>query len=272
MAPPSQELEPPINPDRFKTLYDYAAERLEPVDGVILSRIKGRIDSQEMPTVLRVIGDVGTGEFEGFETSIAGEEHTSDEALTIRALDLTKAGSHSILGRRLNLIELLPSGLKDVSAAMSMGNFEHVAKAPAEEIACARNDAKNSLSIALNLYDANRWIYGDGAFGLRFIAWIARKAPDPMIDGMTLLMFRLRQIPGAIQPSDKIAELATQAREVCLLSKRHEWYWRNDPRFSKILDPKRIKLAFADEVALKRWQSELNAIILQVTANPDGCH
>jgi hypothetical protein len=51
----------------------------------------------------------------------------------------------------------LPSGLKNVSAAISMGNFEHVARAPAEEIARARDDAKNSLAIALSLYDANRW-------------------------------------------------------------------------------------------------------------------
>jgi hypothetical protein len=43
-----------------------------------------------MPTVLRVIGDVGTGEFDGFEASIAGKEQTSDAAHTIRALDLTK--------------------------------------------------------------------------------------------------------------------------------------------------------------------------------------
>ena len=70
--------------------------------------------------------------------------------------------------------------------------------------------------------------------------------------------------------------MAKQARKVWLYSKRHEWYWRNDPRFSKILDPKRIKSAFADEIALKRWQSELNAIIVQVTAktpmgaNDDG--
>ena len=251
-----------------ETFYDYAAKRLEPVDDVVLSRIKGRIDSQEMPTVLRVIGDVGTGEFDGFETSIAGEEHTSDEALTIRALDLTKAGSDSILGKQLNLIELLPSGLRNVSAAISMGNFERVANAPAEEIARARDDAKNSLAIALDLYEANRWIYGDGAFGLRLAAWIARKAPDVLFDIMTLLMFRLRQVPDAILPSDKIAEMAKQARKVCLYSKRHEWHWRNDPRFSKILDPKRIKSAFADEIALKQWQSELNAIIVQATAKP----
>jgi hypothetical protein len=249
-----------------ETLYDYAAKRLEPVEDVVLSRIKGRIDSQEMPTVLRVVGDVGTGEFDGFEASITGEEHTSDEALTIRALDLTKAGSDSILGKQLNLIELLPSGLRNVSAAISMGNFESVANAPAEQIARARDDAKNSLAIALDLYEAKRWIYGDGAFGLRLAAWIARKAPDILFDMTTLLMFRLRQVPGAIRPSDEIAEMAKQARKVCLYSKRHEWYWRNDPRFVKILNPKRIKSAFADEIALKRWQSELNAIILQVTA------
>jgi hypothetical protein len=52
------------------------------------------------------------------------------------------------------------------------------------------------------------------------------------------------------------------------LSKRHEWHWRNDPRFSKILNPKRIKLAFTDEIALKRWHSELNAIVVQATAKP----
>jgi hypothetical protein len=175
-----------------------------------------------MPTVLRVIGDVATGDFDGFEAPIAGEEHTTDEALTIRALDLANAGSDSVLGKKLNLIELLPTGLMNVSAAISMGNFERVANAPAEEIACARDDAKNSLAIALDLYEAKRWIYGDGAFGLRLAAWIARKAPDVLFDLTTLLMFRLRQVPGAILPSDEIAELAQQARLIvrCWISSR----------------------------------------------------
>jgi hypothetical protein len=118
------------------------------------------------------------------------------------------------------------------------------------------------------LYETNRWIYGDGAFGLRLLAWIARKAPDAMIDGMTLLMFRLRQVPDAILPSDKIAQMAKQAREVCISSRKLEWLWRNDPRFSDILNPKRIRSAFADEIALKRWQHELNAIIVQGAEKP----
>jgi hypothetical protein len=31
------------------------------------------------------------------------------------------------------------------------------------------------------------------------------------------VMFRLRQVPGAILPSDNIPELVKQAREVCVL-------------------------------------------------------
>jgi hypothetical protein len=81
--------------------------------------------------------------------------------------------------------------------------------------------------------------------------------PDVFFDMMTLLMFRLLQVPDAILPSDEIAEMAKQARKVRLYSKRHEWYWRNDPRFKKILDPRRMKLAFADETASKQWQNEL---------------
>jgi hypothetical protein len=183
-------------------------------------------------------------------------------------LDLVNAGSHSILEKKLNLIELLPSGLGHLSIAMSMGNFARAADAPAEEIARAREDARNGVAIGFYLYEATRWIYGDGAFGLRLAAWIARKAPNALLDSMTLLMLRLRQVPDAILPSEKIAELAQQARKVWLYSKRHEWHWRNHPSFSKILHPRRIKLALADEIVLKEWQRELKAIIVQATAKP----
>jgi hypothetical protein len=113
------------------------------------------------------------------------------------------------------------------------------------------------LAIALHLYEANRWIYGDGAFGLRLAATVARKAPDVLVDSIVLLMFRLREVPGAIRPSGEIAELAQQARKVSLHSKRHEWHRRNHPSFAKILHPKRLKLAFANEIALKQWLARM---------------
>jgi hypothetical protein len=68
---------------------------------------------------------------------------------------------------------LLPTSLADVSTVTSIGNFAAIADAPAEEIAKARDDAKNGVLIGFYLYEANRWIYGNGAFGLRLVAGIA---------------------------------------------------------------------------------------------------
>jgi hypothetical protein len=260
--------------DRFdrssstSTFFESAAVSLSRTDDIVLSRIKGRVSVDRLPAFVQTMEEVGRGDFVSFGHVVEGEEDIRGGSTTIDALDLQPSERDAVLGRKLNLLALLPTGLKNVSKAINMGRFATIADAPAEEIAKARNDARNGVLIGLYLYEANRWIYGDGAFGLRFIAWIARKAPDPVIEGMTLLMFRLRQVPGAILPSDKIAKLAEEAREVRLLSKRHEWYWLNDPRFSEILDPKRIKLAFADEIALKHWKSELNAIINQGAAIP----
>jgi hypothetical protein len=61
--------------------------------------------------------------------------------------------------------------------------------------------------------------------------------------------------------------MAKKARDICFRSKKLEWLWRNDPRLSEVLDPKRIKSAFADEDASKRWQRELNAITVLDAAN-----
>jgi hypothetical protein len=187
--------------------------------------------------------------------------------VVIGALDLANAGPHAVVEKRLNLIELLPSELGQVSAAMSMGNFVSAANAPAEEIACARDDTNNALAIALNLHEAGRWIYGGGAFGLR-LRLDCPQGARRLTRQHDSCMFRLRQVPGAILPSDNIPELAKQAREVCVSSKRHEWYWAQRSRFSKILHPRQIKLAFADEITLKRWRRELNAIINQEAAKP----
>jgi hypothetical protein len=165
-------------------------------------------------------------------------------------------------------LQLLPTGLENLSKAISMGHFAAIADAPAKEIAKARDDVKNGILVGFYLYEAHRWIYGDGAFGSRLLAWIARKAPDTTIDGMTLLMFRLRQVPHAILPSEEIAEMAKLAQDVYIRSKEYECLWRNDPRLSEVLDPKRIKSAFADKDASRRWQRELNAVIVQGAAKP----
>ena len=138
-----------------------------------------------------------------------------------------------------------------------MGSFAKAADAPSEEIAEARDDVRNTFQFAQSLYDALEWIYGPGAFGLRLAAWFARKAPDAAIYGMVLPVMRLRAGEGAILPSEKIAEMAKDAKAACDASKRLERLWREDARFKQVLGPKRIKAAFSDKIALKRWKEEI---------------
>ena len=249
--------------DESPTFYEVAAGKLEAVDNIVLSRVKGRVSEDRLPAFLRVLGDIGLGDFGGFGHAASGEEKVSDEEVTIQGLDLKNAKKHAILGKKLNLTKRLPSGLNSLSEAMGAGGFEAVANGPADGLSLACRDAMNGLAIGLYLYEANRWVYGDGAFGLRLIAWIARKAPDGLLDGATILLSRLRAVPGALMPSNHIEDLARQAQEVWRRSKQHEWLWKNDSRFSKLLSPKRIKQAFADPIALKRWQEEVKAASLR---------
>ena len=67
-----------------------------------------------------------------------------------------------------------------------------------------------------------------------------------------------KQIPS--RRLEKIAEMAKDAETVRVASKRLQGLWRGDPRFKKVLDPKRIKAAFADQTTLKRWKEEIGAL------------
>ena len=205
--------------DQSATLSERAAQR--PISNIILSRTIGRVKADDLAIFWRVLIDIGMGQFEGFEPPVAGETQTRDERATIAALDIGAAERHKILGQGLNLIEVLPSALNYTAIAFSMGSFERAAAEPEEEIAQARNDAQNALTIGLSLYEAARGIYGDQAFASGFLPG-SEKAPDAQIDGLILPMMRLRAIPGAILSSDKIADLAIQALAVRDMSARIE--------------------------------------------------
>jgi hypothetical protein len=238
-----------------EALADHAARH--PATNIILSRIKGRLNVDELAIMFRVLMDIGMGQFDEFESPVRGENRTRDEQTAIKAFDFGSADRHQVLGEKLNVIEVLPSGLKNAGIAFSIGNFTGAADAPAQEIAKARDDARNTFVIGWSLYDGLKWIYGEEAFGLRFVHWVVRKAPDALIDGLILGVLRLREVPNAIHSSEKIAEMAQEAQVFWRASKHHEWLWRNDPRFSEALNPKRIRTAFTDQITLKRWQEEV---------------
>jgi hypothetical protein len=142
--------------DDSPTFYQVAAHRIEKVDNVVLSRVKGRVSEDRLPAFLRVMTNTGLGDFRSFHYGVAGEEGDRDKATTIRGLDLENAEKHAILEKKLNLIELLPSGLRNLSEVMGAGGFEAVANGPGDRLALACRDAMNGLAIGLYLYEGNR--------------------------------------------------------------------------------------------------------------------
>lgn len=235
---------------------------------IIFSRIQMRLQGEDLAIFYRVLLELSFGEYSGFETPSRDEKRSRDEASAIKAFDLGYSERQFILGTNINFLEALPSTLGAVSAALSSGSFDDAANAPTDEIAQARGDAKNALQIAICLYEPLKWIYGDGAFGLRLVAWIARKTRDPMFDGLILCMLRLRKVPDAILPSEKIAEMARQALEVMQSWQRIKWLYENDPRYSEVLKPKRIKAALVDKIALKCWREEVRRASIRKLVEP----
>jgi hypothetical protein len=68
--------------DEGCTLSERTAQR--PMRNIIMSRVVGRLKGEDLAIVLRVLIDVGMGQFEGFEPPVTGEGRTRDERATWR--------------------------------------------------------------------------------------------------------------------------------------------------------------------------------------------
>ena len=248
--------------DRYwenETLSDKMARH--PVRNIIYSRIKGRLAEGELATFIRVISELSCGTFESFEPPDNGQTRSEDLEIIIKAFDFGKSENHKVRGLGINSIEVISSAFLNVSQVVKSGSWELAANAPAREIAEARNDAINGLTIGVLLYEAFRWVYGETAFGLRFLHWFARKAPDVVIDGLMLGMLKLRRIPGAVLPSEDIAKLAWEAVQIRNILEQIDRVWYEDLRFKEVLDPNKIRAAIVDKKLQKQLIQEIQSII-----------
>ena len=115
--------------DRFdrsssaRTFFETAASKISQADDIVLSRIKRRVGLDRLPAFVQVMEEVGRGDFVGFGYVVAGEEAASGRATTVDALDLHSSGSDSILGHKLNLVELLPPVFDNVSEGNQHGTL-----------------------------------------------------------------------------------------------------------------------------------------------------
>ena len=242
-----------------------------PVSNIILSRIVRRLDIEELKTCARVAIEIGLGQFEGFEISVAGEERTFDKKVTIKALDIGASEKDAILGEKLKLLDALPEVLKDLSTGFNTGVLANAANEPEATIAAARADAVNAFVIGVSLYETWSWVYGSRAFGLRFLHWVALKAPQVAMRVLLLALLRFRAVPGAMLSSEKIASMAKMAMQMRAASLQLKHLGETDPRFRDVLSPRRVRRAFVDQISLKQWRKEIKtAKISERDKHPPG--
>lgn len=166
------------------------------------------------PGLARVIDmsvEVAAGEFSGFGLP-ASDRDESDQALAERAFGFDVGAGDHIHGKRLELGADLPTILEAMSARFPLEDFTD------REIAMARDDARNALKIAHCLYASTDWIYGRGAFGLHLTRGVIRFFPLTLIQAFALGFARLRRRSNTLLPSNEIAELATEAERIWLMS------------------------------------------------------
>ena len=175
----------------------------------------------------------------------------------ITALDLAACEKHFVFGHRLKLTDEIEPTFTALARAMRNGSFSEIAEGPTEVIFVARDDVRNALRMGLAFYEACEWIYGRKAFGLRLMAWIAKKRPVMLIGFAILDFAMLRRSSNHLLTSVEISRLADQAERARDDSLMLKHLWQYDARFKDVFAPKRLRNAFADQPSMKRHLQEV---------------
>lgn len=246
--------------DLPNTIFDRAAKVRR--SNFLLSRIIRRVGRAELPAVHKVVLATAAGQFDGYYRGDTEREKCSpsyDEKQMIEAADFGQSESDGILGQKLNLIESLVETLRDLSRLFDSQSLTDIVKRDDSEINRARDDARNALRLALSFYEATKPISGPQAFGLRLIAWLARKYDRATAAVLIIGLAGLRRISHNLLPSDQIARLAEQAEELARQSSALKSLRENDPRFAKVLHPKRLRRGLRDGIAQNALLKEIRA-------------
>jgi hypothetical protein len=244
---------------------DTLADRIarSPASNTIWSRVKRRLDYARLAGVVGTLLEVAGGKFTQFAPPLQNESRSEHQKDFINALDLKRSEDDAVLGRKFKFADSLIPALRDIAETLRGGPLEQEPTSSPAEIAHARDDIRNALRAALAFYEANQWIYGPRAFGLRLAAWIAKKSDRRVMAAFIVIWIRLRKSQNHLLSSGEIADLATSAEKTRDNAKQLQLLQRRDKGLQKVLTPKRIKVALVDEPSLTRFLNEIQCARLR---------
>jgi hypothetical protein len=241
-------------------------------------QIARRLKVGETATYLRTLSEVASGKLTGFDED-AKRSDGSDYDVTIRALDLPRAGNYPadptqdaskadrVFGRDLNLISALRYVLQDMGTALRTHSLSDVLTFPIEEVNAARDDVRGALEIGTNLYEIGAWVFGPGAFGLRIMPWLARRPASQralLILGFALL----KRGKHPLLSSSQIAILSQQAAQAKSDLSGLRRLAQENPKFARVITPNALRRAFRNFDEFERFKERLSAVSLGESATP----
>ncbi len=247
-----------------KTVFDRAAQ--SGYRGSILSRVYRLVSPKGLPTVFRIVLTTAAGKFEGYEPvtktkweCAANSTRPYDEEQMIAALNFHQSETDAILGKKLRFAEALCQILRDLSNQLRNQSLLAALKCDDGLIARTRDDVRNALCAGLLGYEATEWVYGPKAFGLKLVAWMARKFDRVTAATLIVMFLGLRATSNNLLPSSEISNLAAIAGNAAAYSRRVKWLRENDGRFATVLRPKRLRRGFKDTISRARLLREIEA-------------
>lgn len=261
---------------KSETIFDRAAKSFG--KDKITSRIKRRINSWQISSLIRIFNEIGLGQFDKFDLPNTSDDQ-SDKSLVIQALDLHDQNSNKnlefgrkvtengavkrnhIFGQTLELENALPATLSGLSQSFVSRNLQEHGICTNAELENARNDISNAFQIAKCLYEIMKPIFGNRAFGLRFAVWITDHATLSQ-KALWIACFALMRRHGAnLKSSAEISELARNAIEMKNVAAEFNRVVQLNPKLNAFVTPKVLKHAFSSKTELEKFNDQLKRLV-----------
>ena len=253
--------------NRVNTLPDRVAPifRRKGITGsIVTSRIAGRVPLAQLPIVLRVVFESASGIDPKYDT---GAE-PADQQIFVKATDLAKTRINSqaeetevddkLAGQSLQFRQTIGRVLREIAEAMRTWALVDGANAPRAELEAARDDIRTIMEIVPAFYQATRWIYGEKAFGLRFMNWVATKSPKSLSRLYILIWVNMRRAGSNWLSSDEIRELQANVNYLSRLIDFLKILSVQSDDLAALLKPSNLKKVLSEQTPPNSFVISLN--------------
>jgi hypothetical protein len=231
----------------------YAAAESDRVTGV-LGQARRNVGRERYATFLRVLAEVGTGRFAGYET---GDEGAETAKLVERALDLDRARTDHLAGQPPWLDGSTETDFAALAQILASRSMVLAAEIGEHELDIARVELQSLIAVVTKIAPLLERLFGRAAFGFGMLARaLGQQAPKAQAL-MLLGWLMLRDDQGFRAGLQRIAAVFPQAEATVELDGILAQLREQVPALAPVLTDQRLAAAQLDAGAATALNSEI---------------